>query len=75
MVRGLKLRKAGDSVAVTLPKDIAERLHLEGGDSVFAIETEYGILLTPYGSDVEEALSITAEISDKYRNALRELAK
>ncbi len=75
MTRGLKLRKAGGSIAATLPKDMAERLHLEAGDSVFAIETEYGILLTPYDPDVEEALSIASEVSSAYRNALRELAK
>ncbi len=75
MTRGLKLRKAGGSIAATLPKDMAERLHLEAGDSVFAIETEQGILLTPYDSNVQEALSIAAEVSGTYRNALRELAK
>lgn len=75
MTRGLKLRKAGGSIAATLPKDMADRLHLEAGDSVFAVETEQGILLTPYDPDVEEALSIAAEVSGKYRNALRELAK
>lgn len=75
MTRGLKLRKAGGSIAATLPKDMAERLHLEAGDQVFAIETEHGILITPFDPDVEEALSIAAEVSGEYRNALRELAK
>jgi putative addiction module antidote len=75
VTRGLKLRKAGGSIAATLPKDMAERLHLKAGDSVFAVETDAGILLTPYDPDVEEALSIAAEVSGTYRNALRELAK
>ena len=75
MTRGLRLRKAGGSIAATLPKDMADRLHLEAGDSVFAIETAQGILLTPYDPDVEEALSIAAEVSGAYRSALRELAK
>jgi putative addiction module antidote len=75
MTRGLKLRRAGGSIAATLPKDMAERLHLEAGDSVFAIETEHGILITPYDPDIEKALSIAAEVSGEYRNALRELAK
>jgi putative addiction module antidote len=75
MARGLRLRKAGGSIAATLPKDMAERLHLAAGDRVFALETERGILLTPYDPDVEEALRIAAEVSGVYRNALRELAK
>lgn len=75
MTRGLKLRKAGGSIAATLPKDMADRLHLEAGDSIFAIETDVGILLTPYDPDVADALSIAAEVSGTYRSALRELAK
>ena len=75
MVRGLKLRQAGGSIAATLPKDMAERLHLAAGDTVLAIETDRGILLTPYDPDIEVALSLAAEVAGKYRTALRELAK
>ena len=75
MTRGLKLRRAGGSIAATLPKDMADRLHLAAGDTVLAVETERGILLTPYDPEVEEALAIAAKVSSKYRNALRELAK
>jgi putative addiction module antidote len=75
MVQGVKLRKAGGSIAATLPKDMADRLKLAAGDSVIAIEMERGILITPYDSDTEEALSIATEVGRNYRSALRELAK
>ena len=75
MTRGLKLRKAGGSIAATLPKDMADRLHLAAGDTVLAVETEAGILLTPYDPQTSEALAIAAEVSGRYRNELRELAK
>ena len=75
MTRGLKLRQAGGSISATLPKDMAERMHLAAGDTVLAIETERGILLTPYDPQIEEALTIAGRVSGKYRNALRELAK
>ncbi len=75
MVQGVKLRKAGGSIAATLPKEMADRLKLAAGDSVIAIEMERGILITPYDSDIEEALRVAAEIGRNYRNALRELAK
>jgi putative addiction module antidote len=75
VTRGLKLRRAGGSISATLPKDMAERLHLTAGDTVLAIETDRGILLTPYDPQTEEALAIAAQVSGKYRNALRELAK
>jgi putative addiction module antidote len=75
MTRGLKLRQAGGSIAATLPKDMAERLHLAAGDTVLAIETDRGILLTPYDPATEEALALASKVAGKYRNALRELAK
>jgi len=75
MVRGLKLRQAGGSISATLPKDMADRLHLAAGDTVFAVETDRGILLTPYDPETAEALSIAAEVAGKYRSALRQLAK
>ena len=75
MTKEVTLRQAGGSVSATLPKDMANRLRLEAGDRVLAVETERGILLTPYDEDEQRALSIAAKAAKKYRNALRELAK
>lgn len=75
MIREIKLRQVGGSVGATLPKDMAERLHLAVGDSVLAIETDQGILLTPYDPTVEEGLAIAARAARRHRHALRELAK
>jgi antitoxin MazE len=75
MTRELRLRRVGGSIGATLPKDMVDRLHLSAGDTVFAVETDRGILLTPYDPDTEEALSIAAEAAGTYRGALRELAK
>ena len=75
MVRELILRQVGGSIGATIPKDMAERLHLEAGDRVLAVETDKGILLTPYDPDVEEGLAVAAQAAKKFRNALRELAK
>jgi putative addiction module antidote len=75
VTQDVKLRRAGGSIAATLPKDMADRLKLQAGDTVIAIETERGILLTPYDAETEEALAIAAEVGRSYRNALRELAK
>jgi len=75
VTRGLKLRRAGGSISVTLPKDMADRLHLAAGDTVLAVETDRGILLTPYDPEVDEALAIAGRMAGRYRDALRELAK
>jgi putative addiction module antidote len=75
MTKEVTLRQAGGSVSATLPKDMADRLHLEAGDRVLAVETDQGILLTPYDPEIERALAVAAKAAKKYRSALRELAK
>ena len=65
----------GGSVGATLPKDMAERLHVAPGDEVFVVETENGILITPYDPDFQNAMTAYERTASKYRNALRELAK
>jgi len=75
MVRKVTLRQMGGSVGATLPKDMAERLHVGAGDEVFVIETDRGVLLTPYDPDFQRAIVAYERTATKYRNALRELAK
>jgi putative addiction module antidote len=75
VTKEVRLRQAGGSVSATLPKDMADRLRLEAGDRVLAVETDSGILLTPYEPDAARALEIAGKAAKKYRNALRELAK
>ncbi|MFO0828707.1 MAG: AbrB/MazE/SpoVT family DNA-binding domain-containing protein [Phycisphaerales bacterium] len=75
MVRPVTLRKVGGSLTATLPKAMADRLRLEAGDEVLAVETDRGILLTPFDPDAEEAVAIAAKAAKRYRHALRELAK
>lgn len=75
MVREVKLRQVGGSVGATLPKAMADRLNLGVGDTVLAVETEQGILLSPYNPATDKALGLAAKAAKKYRNALRELSK
>ena len=75
MVKKVTLRKMGGSVGATLPKDMADRLHVAPGDEVFVVETENGILITPYDPDFQNAMAAYERTASKYRNALRELAK
>jgi len=75
MTKKLVLRRVGGSIGATLPKELADRFRLVPGDSVLAVETDSGILLTPYDPTTERALAIAARATRKFRNALRELAK
>jgi putative addiction module antidote len=75
MIREVKLRQAGGSISATLPKDMTDRFRLAAGDRVLALETDQGILLTPYDPETDKALRIAAKAAKKYRAALRELSK
>ncbi|MFC1639523.1 AbrB/MazE/SpoVT family DNA-binding domain-containing protein [Gemmatimonadota bacterium] len=75
MVKEVTVRRVGGSVGTTLPKDMADRLRVTPGDRLLAVETEDGILLTPYDPETQEALAIAARGAKRYRNALRQLAK
>lgn len=69
------LKKIGGSVATVLPKNMLERFNLEAGDEVMVVETDQGILVTPYDPAFEEAMKHYARGAKKFRNALRELAR
>ena len=69
------LKKIGGSVATVLPKSMLDRFHLEAGDEVLVVETDRGLLVTPFDPDFEEAMEIYARGAKKFRNAMRELAR
>jgi putative addiction module antidote len=75
MVKKITIRQTGTSVSATIPKEIADRLHIGVGDTVFAVETDGGVLLTPYDPTTEQALGAYDRVAKKYRGALRELAR
>ncbi len=54
---------------------MAERLGLKAGDQVFLVETEQGLLLTPYDPSFKEAMELYHQGARQYRNALHELAQ
>lgn len=71
----MTVRRVGGSLGTTPPKDLAAHLRVEAGDRLLAVETDAGILLTPYDPTTEEALAIAGRAARRYRHALRELAK
>lgn len=71
----LKLQKVGNSLGISFPTEILEKLRLQEGDSLSLTETEEGIQLTLYDPEFERAMQLYQEGSTKYKNALRELAK
>src|SRR5687768_10630102 len=51
MYKEIKIQKVGGSASATLPKAMLDRHQIGPGDRVFAIDTEQGILITPYDPD------------------------
>jgi putative addiction module antidote len=71
----LKLRKIGNSVGTTFPKEILDKLQVNEGDTLYLTETPDGIELTAYDPEFEQVMEAAGEITRHYRNALKELAK
>ena len=58
MVKRIAIRRAGGSVTVTIPKEMAERYHMTAGEDGFAVETDQGVLLTAYDPTFEKAMQV-----------------
>ncbi|WP_353077102.1 AbrB/MazE/SpoVT family DNA-binding domain-containing protein [Synechococcus lacustris] len=69
------LRRSGGSVSATIPSEMARRFHLAPGDRIEAIETDQGILLSPFNPTLQEALALASEAARSYQPALRQLAQ
>ena len=71
----LKLRKTGNSLATTWPKEVLNRLNVKEGDKLYTVETPHGILVTPYDPKFEKTMDIAKRIMARDCDALKELAK
>jgi putative addiction module antidote len=71
----LKIRRVGNSLGVILSREVANRLNLAEGDSLYLTEAPGGFRVTPYDPEFESQLDSARRIMKKRRNALRELAK
>ena len=71
----VKLRKIGGAEGVILPKEATGRLKVKEGDRLFLIEAPDGYKLTPYDPAVEQQMTVGRNVTRKWREALRELAK
>ena len=71
----LKIIQIGNSLGVTLPKEVLAALKLDRGDTLILTEAPDGVRLTPYDPDTAKQLETVRAVMKKRRNALRELAK
>jgi putative addiction module antidote len=71
----LKLTTIGTSIGAVIPKEMLSRLKVGKGDSLFAIETSEGYLLTPYDPAVEGQLEAGRDFMKEYHETFKILAK
>lgn len=71
----LKLTTVGTSTGTVIPKEMLARLKVKKGDTLYAIETPEGYLLTPYDPAIEEQLKAGREFMKEYRDTFKALAK
>jgi putative addiction module antidote len=71
----LKVRKQGNSLSTILPKEVAAHLKVKDGDDLYLVETRDGYSIAKYDPEFEKMMDIVEGISDRFKNAYRELAK
>jgi putative addiction module antidote len=75
MLMKLKVSQFGHSLGATFTKDVAAKLNIEKGDTLFITDAPGGYRITPYDPGFEAQMEAARRIMKKRRNALRELAK
>ena len=72
----LKVRKVGNSLSLTLPRDAAQRLKVKEGDALFLTESpDGGYRITPCDPAFEKQMDVAENIMSRYRDTLRALSK
>lgn len=70
-----RLRKVGNSLGATFPKELLEELNIKEGDELYLVKTEKGFELTPYDPNFAAEMEAYRHAIRENRNALRELAQ
>jgi putative addiction module antidote len=79
MVLELKLRRVGNSVGISLPKEAMAKLNVREGDTLALTDGPDGSMrLTPVTegrAQFAKQMKSAEKVISRYRNTLRELAK
>ncbi|MBO6792921.1 MAG: AbrB/MazE/SpoVT family DNA-binding domain-containing protein [Balneolaceae bacterium] len=70
-----KIRKIGNSLGITLPKQVIDELHLKDGDKLEIITNNSVLQLKQVDSDFEDWAEAYRELNTTYKDVLKELAK
>ena len=76
MIYKTKVRKIGNSLGVVLPKEALQAMKVKEGATLYITEApECSVQMTPAKPGFAEKAEIAGDLMQRYRNALRELAK
>ena len=70
----LKLTTIGNSTGLILPRELLQRLRVNRGDNLYAVETPNGIELTPYDPDFADQMETAERVMREDRDVLKRLA-
>ena len=71
----LKLRKTGNSLSTIWPKELLARFNVKEGDQLYAVETQHGVLVTPYDPKFEKTMQNAEKVIGRFKNTYKELSK
>ena len=74
-MRKTTLRRVGNSLGITLPKTVVENYHLAEGDQLNLLETDEGLVLTPFNPEFIAWAKAYERTNRRYRNTLKALAR
>jgi putative addiction module antidote len=71
-----KVRKIGNSLGIVLPKEALQELRVAEGDTLYLTEApNEALLVTGHQEGFQAKMDVAESLMNRYRNALRELAK
>ncbi|NJK91428.1 MAG: AbrB family transcriptional regulator [Blastochloris sp.] len=71
-----KVRRIGNSLGIVLPKEAINTLKVQEGATLYLTEApENSLCVTPGKPGFKEKMELAENLMQRYRNALRELAK
>ena len=72
----VKLRKVGNSLAVTIPVGVVERMKVAEGSALYLTELPGGgYRLTPHDPALVAQMKVVEDLTRRYRNTLKALSE
>lgn len=69
------VQRTKDETEIALPEELMDALGIEAGEDVLVVETNDGLLVLPYDSDLETILEGYQDTLEGYDETLRKLAQ